>query len=108
MSAVFAFLMMGAAVALLTSFFPESLAALRAANRRLLARGCRGGARWRPPGWRCSCARWKPCCSTASTALALFSIGSPDLILSAAPAVAALAAAVRSTIVDAATLASSC
>ena len=101
MSAVFAFLIMGAAVALLASFFPESLASVRAPNRRLMAVdalvalvAAAGLALVLRQGGAALIDRFHR--------LALFSIVSPDLILSAAPAVAAVAAAIRSTIVDAA------
>ncbi|SPF53302.1 Abortive infection protein [Candidatus Sulfopaludibacter sp. SbA4] len=103
MSAVFAFLVLGAAVALLTSFYPESVAALRAANRRLLAWDAivalLGAA-----GLVLFLRQVEAALLDRFHAFALFSIGSPDLIVSAAPAVAAVAGAIRTTIVDAAVL----
>jgi len=103
MSAVFAFLVMGAAAALLTSFYPESVASLRAANRRLMA-GDALLALLAAAGLFLLLHQVGAALIDRFHRLALFSIASPDLIVSAAPGVAALAAAIRTTLVDAAAL----
>ena len=103
MSAVFAFLMLGAAVALLVSYYPETLDFLRAANRRRPALDAvlalLAGA-----GLALLLRQFEAVLLDRFHSLALFSISSPDLIATAAPAVAALAAAIRSTIIDGAML----
>jgi len=103
MSAVFAFLTLGAAVALLTSFYPESVASLRAANRKLLALDALV-ALLAAAGLALLLRQVEAALLDRFHALALVSIGSPDLIVSRAPGVAAIAGAIRSMIVDAAVL----
>ncbi|HLK63585.1 MAG TPA: CPBP family glutamic-type intramembrane protease [Bryobacteraceae bacterium] len=104
MSVIFGFLLMGGAGALVISFFSDATAALRAANRRvmaipalaaLLAAIGMGIMLHQIEGWLLD----------RFHAQALFSIGSPDLLISAVPSLGAIANAVRSTIFDAAELA---
>jgi hypothetical protein len=101
MSVVFGFLLLGGAAALLTSFYPDSTAALRAPNRRLLGLDAAlallaaigiGIFLHQVDGWL----------TDRFHALAILSIGSPDLIVSTAPALASITNAVRSTIFSAA------
>ena len=97
MSVVFGFLLLGGAVALLTSFYPESTAALRPANRRLLGVDA-AVALLAAIGIGLFLHQMQTLLLDRFHAQALFSIGSPDLMVSAAPALAAIADAVRSTI----------
>jgi len=88
---------LGGAAALLTSFYPECTAALRAANRRLLGVDA-AVALLAAIGIGLFLHQMQALLLDRFHAQALFSIGSPDLIVSAAPALAAIADAVRSTI----------
>ena len=103
MSVVFGFLLMGGAVALLTSFYPDCMAALRASNRRLLGRDA-AIALLAAVGFGLILHQLQGFLMDRFHQVALFSVGSPDLIVSASPALAAITTAVRSTILDAATL----
>ena len=97
MSVVFGFLLLGGAVALLTSFYPESTAALRQANRRLLGLDA-AVALLAAIGIGLFLHQMQALLLDRFHAQALFSIGSPDLIVNTAPALVAFADAVRSTI----------
>ena len=103
MSVIFGFLLLGGATALLTSFYPESVAALRAANRRLLGLDA-AAALLAAIGIGLFLHQVPALLTDRFHALALFSIDSPDLIVTTAPALVALANAVRSTIMYAALL----
>ncbi|HEY2018739.1 MAG TPA: CPBP family intramembrane glutamic endopeptidase [Bryobacteraceae bacterium] len=103
MSAVFAFLMLAAAVALIASYYPESLHALRSANRRVAGVDALV-ALAAAAGLALFLHQLDAVLQGRFHSLALFSIGSPDLIVSAAPWAAAIAGAVRATIVNAALL----
>ena len=104
MSVVFGFLLMGAAAALIVTFYPgrAALAAPRrtpgdgaGCHRGAAGRGGDGGRRW--PGFR----RWL---EAFFHDYAVLSIGSPEIIASAAPALAAVTGAVRGVVTDAALL----
>ncbi len=97
MSVVFGFLLVGGAAALLTSFYPDCTAAFRAPNRRLLGLDA-AVALLAAAGIGLLLHQCEAWLMDRFHAQALFSIGSPDLIVSAAPALAAIANAVRSTI----------
>ena len=103
MSVVFGFLLMAAAAALLTSFFPDCLASLRAAHRRFLGVDA-AFALMAAAGFALLLQRGSAILMNRFHAHALFSIDAPELIVSAAPAVAAIAAALRSTLTNAAML----
>jgi membrane protease YdiL (CAAX protease family) len=103
MSVVFGFLLLAGAVALLTSFYPDSTDALRRANRRLLGPDA-AVAFLAAVGIGLFLHQVQTLLQDRFHAHALFSIGSPDLIVSAAPALVAIANAVRSTIFYAAML----
>ncbi|MGA2267645.1 MAG: type II CAAX endopeptidase family protein [Bryobacteraceae bacterium] len=104
MTVIFAFLILGAAAALLTSFCPESMAALRAASRRLLGLDA-GAALLVAIGLWVFLNQLDAVLADRFHAQALFAIGSPDLIVSHAPALAAVAEAARSLLMNAAILA---
>jgi hypothetical protein len=104
MSVIFLFLMLGAAAALIALFYPESLGALRAANRGLLALDA-GAALLAAAGLWVLLNQHDAMLMDHHHAQALFAIGSPDLIVSRAPALAAVAGAARSFLMNAATLA---
>ncbi len=103
MSVIFFFLALGAAAALITTFYPESVEALRAANRKLLGMDA-GAALLAAAGLEILLNRHDAMLMDHHHAQALFAIGSPDLIVSRAPALAALASAVPSVLMNAATL----
>jgi membrane protease YdiL (CAAX protease family) len=103
MSVVFGFLLLGGAVAFLTSFYPESMAALRRANRRLLGLDA-AVALVAAIGIGLFLHQMQALLLDRFHAQALFSIGSPDLIVNKAPALVAIVDAVRSTIFYAAML----
>ena len=104
MTVIFAFIMMAAAAALLLSLFPQSVASLRAANRRALAVDA-VAALAAAIGLSVAMSQLRAVLMGLFPAQALFSIDSPDLIVSSGPAIAALADAVRSTLMSAAALA---
>jgi membrane protease YdiL (CAAX protease family) len=104
MSVIFLFLMLGAAAALIALFYPESLGALRAANRGLLGLDA-GAALLAAAGLAILLNQHDAMLMDHHHAQALFAIGSPDLIVSRAPALAAVAGAARSFLMNAATLA---
>jgi membrane protease YdiL (CAAX protease family) len=103
MSLVFGFLFMGGAAALLTTFYGASLAAFRAAHRRLLGLDALVGVLV-AAGLGVFLNQLDALLTTRFHAQALFNIGSPDLIASAAPAVAAVADGLRSVLSRGATL----
>jgi hypothetical protein len=104
MSVVFVFLILGAAAALLILFYPESVGALRAANRGLLGLDA-ATALLAAAGFAILLNRHDAMLMDHHHAQALFAIGSPELIVSHAPALAAVAEAARSLLINAATLA---
>jgi hypothetical protein len=97
MSLVFGFLFMSGAAALLTSFYIESLAALRAVNRRLPGPDA-VLAVLVAAGLGVFLNQLDALLTTRFHAQALFNIGSPDIIASASPVVAAVADALRSVL----------
>ena len=103
MSLVFGFLFMGGAAALLTTYYPDSLAAFRTAYRRLLGLDA-VVAVLVAAGLGVFLSQLDALLTTRFHAQALFNIGSPDLIASASPAVAAVADALRSVLSRGATL----
>jgi hypothetical protein len=103
-SLIFMFLILGAAAALIALFYPESVGALRSANRRLLGLDA-GAALLAAAGLWVFLNRLDAVLLDHFHAQALFAIGSPDLIVSRAPALAAVAGAARSLLMNAATLA---
>jgi membrane protease YdiL (CAAX protease family) len=104
MTVIFAFIMMAAAGALLLSLFPQSVASLRTASRGALALDA-VVALALAIGIPVALTQLRGVLFGLFPAQALFSIDSPDLIVSSAPAIAALADAVRSTLMSAASLA---
>ena len=104
MTLIFAFIMMTAAAALLLSLFPQSLASLRTANRRALALDAIAALAV-AIGIPVALTQLRGALFGLFPAQALFSFDSPDLIVSSAPAIAALAEAVRPVLMSAATLA---
>jgi membrane protease YdiL (CAAX protease family) len=104
MAAIFGFLMMGGAAALLTSFFPNCTAALRAVNRRVLGADAAVSLA-AAIGLGLGLSHLQAVLNNRFHALALFSLSSPELIASAAPAVSAIADAVRSVLFGGAVLA---
>jgi hypothetical protein len=103
MSAVFGFLLMGAAAALVATFFPEALLSLRRENRAAMALDA-GAALLAGAGIALALYQFQGILLDRFHAQALLSIGSPDIIVSYAPALAAAASAVRSLLTDAALL----
>jgi membrane protease YdiL (CAAX protease family) len=104
MTVIFDFIMTAAAAALLLSLIPQSLASLRAANRGALALDA-VAALAVGIGISVALNQLRGVLFDLFPAQALFAVGSPDLIVSSAPALAALADAVRSTLMMAAALA---
>ena len=104
MSLILMFLMLGAAAALIALFYPESLGAFRAANRGLLGLDA-AAALLAAIGLAVLLNHHDAMLMDHHHASALFAIGSPDLIVSRAPALAAVAEAARSVLMNAATLA---
>jgi hypothetical protein len=104
MSLILMFLMLGAAAALIALFYPESLGAFRAANRGLLGLDA-AAALLAAIGLAVLLNHYDAMLMDHHHASALFAIGSPDLIVSRAPALAAVAEAARSVLMNAATLA---
>jgi hypothetical protein len=92
MGVAFAFVLYGAAVAFLLSFFPDSAAALRAPQRRLLGLDA-GALLLLATGLGFLYDRFGALLTDRFPALALLDPGSPSLIGSPAPAVSAVAAA---------------
>jgi hypothetical protein len=104
MTVIFMFLVLGAAAALIALFYPESMGAFRRASRGLLGLDA-GAALLAGAGLAILLTQHDALLLDRFHAQALFAIGSPDLIVSRAPALAAVAEAVRSLLMNAATLA---
>jgi membrane protease YdiL (CAAX protease family) len=104
MAVIFAFLLLGAAAAFLISFHPQSVLALRPENRRRLGAGA-ALALLAALGLGLLANRVGALLVDRFHAQALFSFSPPNLIVSAAPAVSALAGALRAILTDAAILA---
>jgi hypothetical protein len=100
-AAIFGFILLAAAAALLISSFPECLAAWRTSNRRLLGADA-AAAFVAAVGFGIVINRFEGFLMDKFHAQALFSFDSPDVIVTAAPAVAALAGSFRSALVFAA------
>ena len=103
MSAVFGFLLMGAAAALVVTFYPDAVPALRRGNRAAMAFDALA-ALLAATGIALALHQFQGILLDRFHAQAVLSIASPDIIASAAPALAALAAAVRALLTDAALL----
>jgi hypothetical protein len=103
MSAVLGFLLMAGAAALVVTFYPDAVPALRRASRAAMAWDAiavlLAGA-----GLALALHQFQGILAERFHAQAVFSIASPDIIVSAAPALAALANAVRGLLTDAALL----
>jgi membrane protease YdiL (CAAX protease family) len=97
MSLVFGFLFMAGASALVTTFYKEGVAALRAGNRRLMGPDA-VLAVLVAAALAVFLNQIDGLLTTRFHAQALFNIGSPDIIASASPAVAAVADALRSVL----------
>ena len=104
MSVIFGFVIATGAAALVTSFFPESVAALRAAGRRMFGvdavMALAGAA-----GLTLVLRQAANAMQARFHAEAIYSLGNSDLLITTAPALAAIATAVRSLLIDAALLA---
>ena len=103
MTVIMAFVLLGAAAALVTSCYPESLPALRASNRRTLAIDA-GMALAAAIGLEMLVSQAAVIFMDRFHAQALFGIDSPGLVASVLPSAAALAGAVRTVLMDAALL----
>jgi hypothetical protein len=103
MSAVFGFLLMAGAAALVVTFYPDALPALRRRNRAAMAFDA-VAALLAATGIALALHQFQGILLDRFHAQAVLSIGSPDIIASAAPVLAALAAAVRGLLTDAALL----
>jgi hypothetical protein len=103
MGAIFGFLLMGAAAALIVTYFPDVMPAMRRANRAAMAFDALA-ALLAAGGIGLLLRQFQGILVNRFHAQALFSISSPDIIASAAPALAALSSAVRSLLTDAALL----
>jgi membrane protease YdiL (CAAX protease family) len=104
MTALLAFLMLAAAAAIVTAFFPETLAALRRTNRRAMGLDA-AAAVLAAIGLALLANQLGAALVSRFHAQALPQIGSPDLIASKAPAISAFAMAVPAWLRDAAALA---
>ena len=103
MGAIFGFLLMGAAAALIVTYFPDALPALRRANRAAMAFDAIA-ALLAAAGIGLLLRQFQGILMDRFHVQALFSISSPDIIASAAPALAALSTAVRTLLTNAALL----
>jgi hypothetical protein len=103
MSAVFGFLLMGGAAALVVTFYPGAVPALRRGNRGVMAFDAIA-ALLAATGIALALHQFQGLLLDRFHAQTVLSIGSPEIIASAAPALAALAAAVRALLTDAALL----
>jgi len=103
MSLVFGFLIMGGAAALVTTFHPESLAALRADRRRLFGMDA-AVAVLAAIGLGVFLNQLDAVLADRFHAQALYALGSPDIIASSAPVAAAVAGALRSMLPSGAVL----
>jgi membrane protease YdiL (CAAX protease family) len=98
MSVVFGFLVVAAAAALLDSFYPASLAAFRAASRRVLSRDAIF-VLLAAIGLALLSRQARVLLMDRFHAHALYSFGAPNLLVSASPALAAVCDAIRSVLV---------
>jgi hypothetical protein len=103
MGVVFGFLLMGGAAALVVTLYPDAVPALRRGNRAALAFDALA-ALVAATGMALALHRFEGILLDRFHAQAVLSIASPDIIVSAAPALAALANAVRGLLTDAALL----
>jgi hypothetical protein len=103
MSALVGFIMLVAAAAIVNTFFPEAVASLKSANRRLMGIDAAAAA-IAAIGLAILAAQIGAVLVQRFHAQALPSIGSPDLIVSKFPAISALATAVPAWLRDAAAL----
>ena len=103
MSAVLGFLLMAGAAAVVVTFYPDAVPALRRAGRAAMALDAIA-ALLAATGMAFAIHQFQGILAERFHAQALFSIASPDIIASAAPALAALANAVRGLLTDAALL----
>jgi len=103
MSAMFGFLLMGAAAALIVTFYPEAIPSLRRGARRVMAVDA-VVALLAAAGLSAALTRFQAMAENHFHDYAILSIGSPDVIASAAPAIAAVTGAVRGMVSDAALL----
>jgi hypothetical protein len=101
MSSLLGFVVMGAAAALICTFYPEAPGSLRAAIRRIMGIDA-AAALLAAIGIAVGLHQLQAVLIDRFHQYALFSIGSPDIIASAAPALAVLAGAVRSLLTTAA------
>jgi hypothetical protein len=103
MGAVFGFLLMGAAAALVVTFYPDAVPSLRRGNRADMAFDALA-ALVAATGIALALTRFQGILVDRFHAQAVLSISSPDIIVSAAPALAAVANAVRGLLTDGALL----
>ena len=101
MGVVFGFLLMGAAAALIVTFYPDAVPALRRTNRAVMAVDALA-ALLAATGLGLALHQFQGILLDRFHAQAVLSIGSPDIVASAAPALAAVASAVRALLTDAA------
>ncbi len=99
MGVVFGFLLMGAAAALIVTFYPDAVAALRRTNRAVMAVDA-VAALLAATGLGLALHQFQGILLDRFHAQAVLSIGSPDIIVSAAPALAAVASAVRALLTN--------
>ena len=104
MIVIFWFLMLGGASAFLMSFYPNSTSALRTVNRRVLGKDA-AIVTLLAIGLAVFLDQVAALLTARFHAYALFSIISPDLIVSTFPAITALAGGVPSVLLNAATIA---
>ena len=103
MSVIFGFLYLGAAAAIIVTYFPDALPALRRQSRAVLALDALA-ALAAAAGIGLVLNQLQAVLLERFHAQAVFSISSPDIIASAAPALAAVSNAVRALLTDAAML----
>jgi hypothetical protein len=103
MSTMLLFVLMCAASAIVCTFYPEAVDSLRASNRRHMAIDA-AAALLAVIAFAIALHQWDAWMMDRFHAHALFSIAAPDIIVSAAPAVSAVAGAVRSLLTNAALL----
>jgi len=104
MAAIGSFLLVATAVALVTSFFPESATAFRAVNRRVLGRDA-AAAVLAAVGLELALRRVTGFLALRFHGAALYELSPPNLLATAAPAVSALTGAVQSAVLWAGMLA---
>jgi membrane protease YdiL (CAAX protease family) len=104
LTAVFLFCVLSGAAAFLTSFFPDSLAALRAVNRRRMGRDALAALAV-AAGLFLALGHIRAWLAWLFPAQSLLSVGVSDLIVSPAPALSALASAAAAVLTGAAGIA---